>query len=154
MLTGVIFCGGDSFFAKQIEEITKEPDQHVALLFDDTLVLHYTVLGFQTAHIRDFPYKIHCILKSPIDNSKTAEEVIERHKKGAYDFLAVLYIALYKRMKTWFGITLAGNTNQWQNKKKKFCVEFASEESIGVINSTWTPYYFRLELERLGWKRE
>jgi hypothetical protein len=151
MITGVIFCDSDNFVARSIKDITNEDESHVALLFGDT-VLHYRFLGFESMHIAEFEqiYKISAVLSPPKEIMISEQSVIKANKGGAYDFLGILYVAFFLFMRDFFGITMPGG-NYWQNKRDKFCVEFAAEICLGDRGSMMTPGKFKNKLLVRGW---
>jgi len=153
MLTGVIFCESDNFVSKQIKAITHEDDSHVALLFGDT-VLHFRFLGFESMHIDEFKmiYDIHSILKAPKEIMVSEHAVINHYHGKAYDFLGMLYVAMFLLFRDIMGITLPGG-NYWQNKRDRFCVEFAAEICLGVRGSMLTPTQFRNTLLNNNFKK-
>jgi len=143
MLTGVIFCESDNFVSRQIKAVTHEDDSHVALLFGDT-VLHFRFLGFESMHIDEFKliYDIHSILKSPKEIMVSEVAVIKHYHGKAYDFLGIFYVAAFLLCRDVLGFHLPGG-NYWQNKRDRFCVEFAAEICLGAKGSMWTPTQFR-----------
>lgn len=151
MLTGVIFCESDSFVSKQIHAVTHDADTHVALLFDET-VLHFRFLGFESMHITEFEqiYKIHDILLPPKEIMVSESAVIKHYSGKAYDFFGMIYVGLFLLVRDLCGIHLPGG-NYWQNKRDRFCVEFAAEICIGERGSMWTPGQFKATLFGNGW---
>lgn len=153
MLTGVIFCDSDNFVAREIKQVTGENDSHVALLFGDT-VLHFRFLGFESMHISEFEqiYAIHDILE-PKEHIMVSEAAVIRHYSGkAYDFIGMIYVGLFLLCRDLFGIHLPGG-NYWQNKRDRFCVEFAAEVCLGEKGSMWTPGQFKATLFGNGWAK-
>jgi hypothetical protein len=151
MLTGVIFCDSDSLAAKAIRDVTKEPESHVALLFGN-VVLHYRFLGFESMHIAEFEqiYKVGCILAPPVEIMVSDEAIIKNYSKGAYDFLGMIYVGIFLIFRDIFGLTLPGG-NYWQEKRDKFCVEFAAEITLGESGSMTTPTGLKNKLLEEGW---
>lgn len=151
MLTGVIFCESDSFVSRTIRDVTKEDDSHVALLFDET-VLHFRFLGFESMHIEEFEqiYRIHDILLPPKEIMVSEQAVIKHYSGKAYDFIGMLYIGLFLLVRDLSGFHLPGG-NYWQNKRDRFCVEFAAEICLGEKGSMWTPGQFKATLFENGW---
>jgi hypothetical protein len=143
MLTGVIFCESDNFVSKQIKAITHEDDSHVALLFGET-VLHFRFLGFESMALEEFKliYDIHSILCPEVGILVSEKAVIDHYHGKAYDFLGMIYVGVFLLFRDILGITLPGG-NYWQNKRDRFCVEFAAEICLGVRGSMWTPTQFR-----------
>jgi hypothetical protein len=154
MLTGVIFCDSDNFVARTIKDVTHEAETHVALLFDET-VLHYRFLGFESMHIAEFEqiYKISSVLAPPKEIMISEQAVIKAYKGGAYDFLGILYVAAFLLMRDLFGIHLPGG-NYWQNKRDRFCVEFAAEICLGEKGSMLTPYGLKNKLLQNNWSNK
>jgi hypothetical protein len=153
MLTGVIFCDSDNFVARTIKDVTHEAETHVALLFGET-VLHYRFLGFESMHIGEFEqiYKISSVLSPPQELMISEQAVIKANKGGAYDFLGILYVAVFLLIRDFAGIHLPGG-NYWQNKRDRFCVEFAAEICIGEKGSMMTPAGFKAKLIEKGWAK-
>lgn len=151
MLTGVIFCESESFVSNQIKAITNEDDSHVALLFDDT-VLHFRFLGFESMHISEFEhiYKIHNVLIPPRAIMVSEASAIRHYHGKAYDFIGMIYVGVFLLFRDLFGIHFPGG-NYWQNKRDRFCVEFAAEVSLGEKGSMWTPGQFMDNLLKEGW---
>jgi hypothetical protein len=152
MLTGVIFSNSDNFISREIKHVTREPDSHVALLFDDT-VLHFRFLGFESMDLEEFKmiYKVNDILVSPEAVMVSKEAVIRQYHGKAYDFLGMIYVAFYLGFRDMLGIVLPGG-NYWQNKRDRFCVSFGAEVCLGEAGTMWTPTQFKNILLKKGWK--
>lgn len=152
MLTGAIFCDSDNFVAREIKHITGEDESHVALLFGET-VLHYRFMGFESMHISEFReiYNVSSILAPPQAIMVDAPAVIRKYRGGAYDFLGIIYVALFLGLRDCYGIYLPG-ANRLQRKRDKFCVEFAAEICLGETGGMTTPGQFKFILLSRGWK--
>lgn len=143
MLTGVIFCDSDNLVAKEIKDVTASEMSHVALLFDNSTVLHFRFLGFEVMYLDEFKeiYKIHSILR-PEKAIAVSPQTVAKHYSGkAYDFKGVIYLWLFFFLQRVFGFDLPGS-NKWQDRKQKFCVEFAAEVCLGETCSTYSPESF------------
>lgn len=140
MLTGVIFCDSDNFVARAIKDITHEPDSHVALLFDDNIVLHFRFIGFETLHVDEFVslYHISDVLQPRQHLMVSPGAVISKYKGRAYDFRGLIYAGLFLLCRDLFGFYLPGG-NKLERKRDRFCVEFVSEICLAESGSLMTP---------------
>lgn len=140
MIVGVIFCDSGSLVAKGIKAVTESDMSHCALLFDDGIVLHYRFLGFESMYIGEFEtiYQIKKILLPKEAIFANAMSVIKRHSKKPYDFFGMLYVGLHIGVQAITGCDLPG-INYFENKRKRFCVEFCAEVLLGESGSMLTP---------------
>jgi hypothetical protein len=152
MITGVIFCDSDNMIARGIKEVTGDSESHCALLFDNNVVLHYRFLGFETMLLSEFEtiYDIVAILVPQQAIFASADMVVKKHKKGAYDFLGMLYVGVHLLVSRLLGINLP-NINRWESRRKRFCVEFVAETVTGTTGSMSTPRQLYRILRSRGW---
>jgi hypothetical protein len=152
MITGVIFCDSDNMIARGIKEVTGDDESHCALLFDDSVVLHYRFLGFESMLLSEFEsiYQISAILLPPQAIFAAADVVVKNHKKGAYDFLGMIYVGVHLLVSKLIGVNLP-NINRWEARRKRFCVEFVAETVSAVSGSMMTPHQLYRFLRSRGW---
>lgn len=152
MLTGVIFCDSDNFVARAIKDVTKEGESHVALLFEGDIVLHFRFLGFESMHLTEFLsiYHVSAVLEPRKHLMVSPGAVVSKYGGKAYDFWGMIYVGIFLLFRDLFGITLPGG-NHFENKRDRFCVEFASEICTGEKGSMLTPTQFKNTLLKNGY---
>jgi hypothetical protein len=134
----IFFCKGKTLGAKIISEIDGGDCSHVAIASPEIgtgkIVAHSTARGVQIDHLKTFLsfYKVVRWYSIPINNeAHHLLELLESHANKPYDYLALMYLGLWK-----MGI-LRKKENIWQNRNFYICTEFASLAIFGKAISTY-----------------